>query len=137
VSDEMQTTKLHILPTDNTPGIILDPEGIIKIKGKGMALSNIDVSGQIMSWLDDYVIDPAEITYVSIAFEYLNSFCATRLVSILRKISQVVMHHGKYIIHWYYEEDDEDILERGEYISDALNMPVTFIMTYDIKNCAG
>lgn len=135
VFEEMQSTKLHILPTDNTPGIILDPEGIIKIKGRGMALNNIEDSGQIMSWLEDYVSDPAEITYVSIAFEYLNSFCATRLVSILRKISQVVLHRGKYIIHWYYEEEDDDILERGEYISDALNMPISIIMTYDIKNC--
>jgi hypothetical protein len=102
VFEEMQSTKLHILPTDNTPGIILDPEGIIKIKGRGMALNNIEDSGQIMSWLEDYVSDPAENTYVSIAFEYLNSFCATRLISILRKISQVVLHRGKYIIHWYY-----------------------------------
>jgi hypothetical protein len=131
----MQISKLHILPTDNTPEIILDPEGIIKIKGRGMVLNNIGVSGQIMDWLDAYIGNPAEITYVSIAFEYLDSYCTTKLVSILKKISQVDLQNKKYLITWYHEEDDEDILERGEYISATLNIPIDFVMTYDIKTC--
>lgn len=131
----MQISKLHILPTDNTPDIILDPEGIIKIKGRGMVLTNIGVSGQIMDWLDAYIGNPAEITYVSIAFEYLNSYCTTKLVSILKKISQVDLQNKKYLITWYHEEDDVDILERGEYISATLNIPIDFVMTYDIKTC--
>jgi hypothetical protein len=131
----MQISKLHILPTDNTPEIILDPEGIIKIKGRGMVLNNIGVSGQIMDWLDAYIGNPAEITYVSIAFEYLDSYCTTKLVLILKKISQVDLQNKKYLITWYHEEDDEDILERGEYISATLNIPIDFVMTYDIKTC--
>jgi hypothetical protein len=131
----MQINKLNILSTDSTPGVILDPEGIIKIKGRGMALNNIGVSGQIMDWIDAYINNPAEFTSVSIAFEYLNSYCTTKLVLILNKISQVVLHKKKYLINWYYEDDDYDILERGEYISETLNIPVNFVMTYDIKNC--
>jgi hypothetical protein len=131
----MQINKLHILPTDNTPEIILDPDGTIKIKGRGMVLNNIGVSGQIMDWLDSYIGNPAEITNVSIAFEYLNSYCTNRLTLILDKISQVVLHNKKYLITWYYEEDDDDILDRGEYIAAALNIPIEFVMTYDIKNC--
>jgi len=55
-------------------------------------------------------------TIVIIAFEYLNRFSTTILVSILRKLSQVILQSEKPVIQWYYEEDDEDIVERGEYV---------------------
>jgi hypothetical protein len=41
------------------------------------------------------------------------------------------MINKKYSINWYYEEGDEDILEKGEDISSALNIPFNFIMISD------
>jgi hypothetical protein len=126
---------LHILPTENTPEILLKPEGNIKIKGRGMVLDDTAISTQVMNWLDKYISDPAEITYVSIGFEYLNSYCTSKLVSILRKIAEVASQRKKYQVIWFYEEDDDDILERGEYISATFNIPVSFVLTNDIKTC--
>lgn len=131
----MLTDSLHILPTENTPEILLKPEGIIKIKGRGMVLDNSAITTQVIGWLDKYMSDPAEVTYVSIGFEYLNSYCTSKLVSILRKITEVTLHGKKYHVIWYYEEDDEDIQERGEYISATFNIPVSFVLTKDIKTC--
>jgi hypothetical protein len=37
----------------------------------------------------------------------------------------------KYSVNWYYEEGDEDILEKGEDISSALDIPFNFIMISD------
>jgi hypothetical protein len=37
------------------------------------------------------------------------------------------LKHKKFIINWYYEEGDEDILERGEYFSSILDVPVNII----------
>jgi hypothetical protein len=131
----MLTDSIHILPTENTPEILLKPEGIIKIKGRGMVLDNTAITTQVISWLDKYMSDPAEVTYVSIGFEYLNSYCTSKLVSILRKIAEVTLHGKKYHVIWYYEEDDDDIQERGEYISATFNIPVSFVLTNDIKTC--
>ena len=126
--------RLHIKPTDTTPEVILDPEGIINIQGRGMVLNETRVPEQIMNWLDNYLLNPAETTDVIIEFEYLNSFSTRILVSILRIISQVVLLNKKLVIHWYYEEGDEDILERGEYISETLDMPIEFIMRNSNKD---
>ncbi len=87
-----------------------------------------------MNWVDEYLSNPAEITYVIIAFEYLNSFSTTILVSILRKLSQVILQSKKLVIQWYYDEDDEDILERGEYISSTFDIPIKFILTNNIAD---
>ncbi|MBP7509814.1 MAG: SiaC family regulatory phosphoprotein [Prolixibacteraceae bacterium] len=41
----------------------------------------------------------------------------------------------KIVIHWYYEDGDDDILERGKYISESLNIPLEFIEIDDISDC--
>lgn len=123
--------EIHILPTKTSPEFLFNPEGIIKIKGRGLFGDKNEVSDQITNCIDEYIKNPAEITYVNIKFEYLNSFSTTILVSLLRKLSQVILQSKKLVIQWFYEEDDDDIFERGEYISESFNIPITFIMIND------
>ncbi len=131
----MKISELHIIQTDNTPGILLKPEGFIRIDGRGLIGHNYETSEKILNWIHEYLKDPAELTVVIIAVEYLNSASAKILVSILQKISEVVQQKKQFFVHWCYEDEDEDILERGEYISTTLNIPIDFIRTQDIKNC--
>lgn len=131
----MVIEKVHILSTDYSPEVILNPEGIINIKGRGMVVNKTRVPEQIDDWLDAYLINPAETTTVIIAFEYLNSYSTTILVSFLTKISQVILQNKKLVIDWYYEEDDDDLIERGEHISEILKIPIEFIMIDDITKC--
>jgi len=126
--------ELHILPTDNTPEFIFRPDGMIKIRGRGLFGGRTETTDQLGNWIDEYITNPTEITYVILAFEYLNSFSTTLLVSMLRKFSQVLIQSGKLVVQWYYEEDDEDILERGEYISSTFNIPIIFILTNHIAD---
>jgi hypothetical protein len=129
----MAAGKLHILPTGNTPEFSFNSEGIIKIRGRGLVGNNSEVVQSIMDWIDEYLSSPADITYVVIALEYLNSFSAALLVSVLRKLTLVALQSARLDIHWYYEEDDEDICERGEYISETLNIPIKFIVVTNIS----
>jgi hypothetical protein len=131
----MKTGEIHILPTGNIPEFLFSPEGIIKVKGRGLFGNNTEVIEQVLNWIDEYLRNPAEITNVILAFEYLNSSSTLIIVSILRKLSQIILQSEKLVIQWYYEEDDEDILERGEYISSTLNIPIEFIMTNSIAGC--
>jgi hypothetical protein len=131
----MNKVVVNILPTNNTPEVFLNPEGIIKIKGRAIDESRSKFSDQLMSWIDDYLLNPAELTEVIIALEYLNSSNSIFLASALKKLSQVKQESKKLVIKWYIEKDDDDLLERGEYISSAINIPIEFIMTDQIKNC--
>jgi len=122
--------EVHILSTDKTPEVLLDPAGTIRIKGRGLSVMKTESSDQILEWIDLYVNNPAEVTYVIIRLEYLNSSSTSTLFSILKKISQVILRSKKLIIKWYYEEGDDDILERGEYIAAALNIPFEYHLTH-------
>jgi len=135
LSEEMMTDEIHILPTAKTPEVLLNPKGIIKIKGRGLMVNETEVPKQVMNWIDVYLRNPAEITNIIIAFEYLNSFSTIIVVSILKKFLQVALQKKKLVIQWYYEHDDYDILERGEYISLTFDIPITFVMTNNIADC--
>jgi hypothetical protein len=126
--------EVHILATNKNPEVLLNPEGIIKIKGRAIDESRTKFSEQVMTWIDSYILNPAQSTEVTIALEYLNSFNAIILASFLKKLSQLNQQSRKLVIRWYIEEDDEDLLERGEYISSTLNIPIEFIMTDQIRS---
>ena len=130
----MNTDVVHILPTNKTPDVLLNPEGIIKISGRAIDESRTKFSDQIMIWIDAYILNPAESTEVIIALEYLNSCNSIILASVLKKLSLVTQQSKKLVIRWYVEEEDDDLLERGQYISATLNIPIEFIITDHIKS---
>jgi hypothetical protein len=131
----MSLHEVHILPTKTTPEIFLNPKGTIKIKGRAIDESRDKAPEQVTSWIDTYVQNPPQFTEVIIALEFLNSFNTLVLTSILKRISQVKGQGKKIVIHWYYEEDDVDIFERGEYISSTVNIPTEFIKTENVDEC--
>ncbi len=130
----MKIDVVHILPTSKTPEVLLNPKGIIKIKGRAIDESKTKFSDEIMSWIDSYLLNPAESTEVIIALEYLNSFNSIILASVLRLLSQVNQQSKNLVIKWYIDKDDDDLLERGQYISSTFNIPIEFNMTDDIKS---
>ena len=131
----MKAQEVHILPTKTTPEVYLTPRGKIKIKGRAIDESRAKAPDQFINWIDDYLANPADLTEVSIALEFLNSFNTVILTSALKKISQVNQKGKRLVIRWYYEEDDVDLYERGEYISSVIDFPFEFIVADKIADC--
>lgn len=129
----MSKDAVHILPTNKTPEVHMNPKGSIKITGRAIDESRNKFSDDIISWLDEYMVNPANLTEVVIALEYLNSYNSIIMANILRQVAQVTAKAKKLSIKWYIDEDDDDLLERGRYISQTFNIPIDFIMTEDIK----
>ena len=119
--------ELRISPTKNTPEIILNPEGIIRIKGRSIHENVTDFFEPVEDWISEYIKAPSEITSVDMNLEYFNSASAKVFIHILQKITYVTLKHKKFIFNWYYEDGDEDILERGEYFASILDVKFNFI----------
>jgi hypothetical protein len=118
---------LTFTPTKNTPEIILNPDGIIKIKGRSIHENAAAFFTPVEEWISEYIQHPANVTSVEMSLDYFNSASAKIFISLLQKITWVTISHKKFVINWYYEEGDEDILERGEYFASILDVPVNFI----------
>jgi len=119
--------ELKLPGTKSSPDVILNPSGIIKIKGRSISENILDFFKPVEEWVIEYIKTPADITCLDITLEYFNSASAKLLIQLFLKISYVQLKNKKFIINWYYEEGDEDILERGEYFSSVLNIPFNFI----------
>ena len=127
----MSVTELRILATKDTPDIILNPDGMIKIAGRSMFADADYFTNQLEVWIDEYICDPADITCVDFHLEYLSSNNQKFYITLLRKIEPIKLKNKKYIINWYYEEGDEDILEKGEYISSIVEISFNYVMITD------
>lgn len=127
----MQGNYCHILATDKTPEVIFDSEGTLSLKGRAMALNRTAPSDKLLDCIDRYLQNPARTTTVTIALEYLNSFGTQIIVAIIRKLSGVVQQGKILVVKWYYDAEDDDILERGHHISETFDIPIEFIPIKD------
>jgi hypothetical protein len=118
--------ELKILPTRNTPEIVLKPEGIIKIKGRSIHENVAEFFEPVEDWLTLYILSPADVTHVDMNLEYFNSASAKVFIHILQKITYVTLKKKEFVFNWHYEEGDEDIYERGQYFSSILGVQFNF-----------
>ncbi len=119
--------ELRIEATKSSPEIIMSTDGVLKIKGRSIHENIIDFYKPVEAWVNEYVKVPADVTCIDITLEYFNSASAKVLIKLCQRLSYVQLKYKKFIINWYYEEGDEDILERGEYFASVLKIPFNFI----------
>ena len=118
----------NIEPSHSTPEVKLDPEGIIRITGRSMIQDITVISKPIEAWIDQYLRTPADLTVVEFYLEYINTTNVKFYISLLSRIEALKLKNKKYTVNWYYDEGDEDIIEKGEYISSVVEIPFNFIL---------
>jgi hypothetical protein len=118
---------LKIEQSKHSPEIILDPAGMIRIRGRSIHENAAEFFEPVDEWITSYVKNPADVTTVNINLEYFNSASARIFISLFQKITFVALENKKFVFNWYFEEGDEDILERGEYFATVLDIEINFI----------
>ncbi len=128
-SNTLSKNQQIISPTKNTPEVILDPKGTIRLTGRLIPENAERFFNLIEEWIFEYFLNPAEITSIEISLEYINSVGTKYLIDIIHKIIHVHLNNNnnKFIINWYYNDEDEDILEKGKLLSSVLKVHVNYI----------
>jgi len=119
----------YILESTNlTPGIGLkSDDGTIDLKGKSIPENSLEFYQPVYDWLDAYVENPKEKTIVTVQLEYFNTSSSKCILDILKRIDRLDEDGFDVLIRWYYDEDDEDMMEAGEDYSDLLDSPFELI----------
>jgi hypothetical protein len=126
----METTSIE--GTAKTPSVNFNPDkGILEIKGRSIPENSLEFYHPILEWLKAYAQAPQKETKVNIQLEYLNTSSSKCLVDVFHKLQLIADAGNEVKINWYYEEDDEDMLETGEDFEDILKLPFTFIEIKD------
>ena len=119
---------LSIEGTAKTPSVKFNgQEGVIEIKGRSIPENSIEFYKPLVEWLEDYSSTPLDLTQVNVQLEYFNTSSSKVILNILKKFETIPDAKEKVVVNWYYEANDEDDLETGEYFSQMTILSFNFI----------
>ncbi len=117
---------IFIAGTPKTPTVLFDSEArTLSLSGRSIPENSIDFYASLITWTDDLCSSDG-VVEVNINLEYFNTSSSKCLMDLLKRIesSNVDAH-----VNWYYEEDDEDMLEAGEDYDAIINLPFKLLLT--------
>ena len=114
--------------TPKTPNVNFDPEqGSLLLKGRSIPENSIEFYKPLVDWLENYSASPRAKTTIEIQLEYFNTSSSKCLLDLLKKAEGMWQNGNEIVINWYYEEDDEDMLEAGEDYQSIIDVPFKMI----------
>jgi len=117
---------INIDGTPKTPTIHFNKEsGVLEIKGRSIPENSIEFYKPMLDWIEAYAKSPKGDTQVNIKLEYFNTSSSKCILDVFKKLETVT--GTKMVINWFYEQDDEDMLEAGEDYQAIINIPFKMI----------
>ncbi len=118
--------------TPKTPTVSFNADnGIIEIKGRSIPENSIEFYKPLVDWLEEYKENAQPMTKVIIQLEYFNTSSSKCILDVFKKLEAVHKAKNPVEIHWYYEEDDEDMLEAGEDYESIIRVPFKMVEIVD------
>lgn len=116
---------LSIADSVKTPYILFESDkGILEIKGKSIPENSIEFYKPVFEWLEGYSQNPAVSTEFRVRLEYFNTSSSKCILDIFRKLELIhAAGKSKVKVCWYYEADDEDMMEAGEDYKAIVKVP--------------
>lgn len=114
--------------TEEQPTIILDKASSrLEFHGKSMLEDARAFFKPVMEWIDEYSVNPNERTEVIYKMTYFNTSSSKLILDMMRKFAYIYENGHDIEVHWYYTEDDEDMLEAGEIYAERVKVPIKLI----------
>ena len=125
----MEKNSYRVEQSYKTPLINFDGvTGNFEIKGRSIPESSFKFYEPLYAWIDNYVKNPAPQTNLNLQLDYLNTNSTKCIADMLRKLEQISINQkGKIIINWFYDKEDDDMLETGEDYKSIINIPFNFV----------
>jgi len=116
---------LQIAGSSKTPEITFDASnGTLTIAGRSIPENSIEFYKPLLLWMENFGKTNPEQTLLQVKLEYFNTSSSKCLLDIFKKLETI---GGKTQVEWYYEQDDEDMLEAGEDYEAIVHVPFKMI----------
>lgn len=122
---------IRIEGTPKTPSVEFNTAGgSLEIKGRSIPENSIEFYKPLIEWIESYAKAPQGNTVVNIQLEYFNTSSSKCILDLFKRLEVI---SKEITINWYYEEDDEDMLEAGEDYDAIINIPFKMIEIEEIS----
>ena len=121
---------LTIEGSAKTPTVEFEGVGKLLIKGRSIPENSIEFYKPVIDWIGAYGGAPKDVTEVNVQLEYFNTSSSKCILDVFKKLESVT--GSEVSVKWYYEEDDEDMLEAGEDYEAIIDLPFEMIEVEEI-----
>jgi hypothetical protein len=124
------TADLHMEATDSTPLIRCtkyEEQLLVTIKGRSVPENHTDLYRPLFDWLHFYEDENIAVC-VDIQWDYFDDLSDTYQIHLFELLREIHDNGTKAVVNWYYREDDDDMLERGEDFSSWVKFPFNLMM---------
>jgi len=119
---------IQLSSTAKTPEVSFDAEkGHLALKGRSIPEHTVEFYKPLHQWIEEYGQNPNAFTTVEIFVEYYNTSSSKSILDLLKRLEDVHKMGHDMIVQWYYEEDDEALMESGEEYQTMVDIPFELI----------
>ena len=119
---------IRIEKTNNTPSVYIDENNMLcRIEGSSYPEDAHEIYQYVLDWLSRVQDSSASQVIVEFDYDFLNSISHKKVWQILQQLKQFHNNGRTVKVKWFFEENDEDIMEAGEDLSELMNIPFELI----------
>jgi hypothetical protein len=119
---------LDIKATNDTPRVLFDPDNnLFEISGRSLPEDVVTFYQPILDWLDEYARTPLKKTDFVFKYIYFNTATSKLVQDILTKLEHLKEKGSEVKVSWFYEQDDEDMLDLGIEFKENINIAFEII----------
>ena len=118
---------LIITPSKQKPDLQFCAEkGELLIAGQSLPENATLLYSSVLAWIEEYAKNPAPKTTKKKKMKYYNTASSKMFFNMIKRLNTLFTTGADVEIHWYYQQDDEDMLDQGEYFRDLVDLPFKF-----------
>jgi hypothetical protein len=119
---------LDLKATNDTPRVLFDPDNnLFEISGRSLPEDVVTFYQPVLDWLDEYTRTPLKKTDFVFKYIYFNTATSKLVQDILTKLEHLKEKGSEVKVSWFYEQDDEDMLDLGIEFKENVNIAFEII----------
>jgi hypothetical protein len=120
-------TDILLEGTAKTPEVKFSVDPItMSLSGRSIPENSIEFYKPLLDWVDQNIRSHDQPICISVKLEYFNTSSSKCLMDLFKRIEKAAPSAS---VDWYYEEEDEDMLEAGEDYDAIIDIPFRLIAT--------
>jgi len=116
---------LIIENTNKTPKVFFNAlNGKMELVGRSIPENSFQFYEPLLQWIDEYAKSPQDQTTFTFKLDYFNTSSSMYILGILKKLEKMYVDGKNVKVFWYYDSEDEDMLQTGEDLRQIVKIPI-------------
>jgi hypothetical protein len=118
--------EINIEPTKSTPCLTYK-DGILKISGQSYPENAMQFYQPVLEWVAKYLEQMEGAACFEFNLEYLNTSSSKCIMDLIDLMDSYFVQGKEIVINWFYETDNESLLECAEEFKEDVSVPFNII----------